>query len=184
MFFATIIAISLVMFNFSARKLLSIQYVSNKIRYNFSAKYPLLMKNLLCILICSAFILGAISACKSGKKDWNSPATIYNHLCACKNKDGQRIDDAWKVLLIEKKVAAHSPDEIIKAIGSNTNMLLEMIDSLFLNDQVYLSALKTANDTLVKHGAKMEFKGQFAELFSVRSKYPACVSSINYILQR
>ena len=136
------------------------------------------------LLVLGTILTLGLTRCRSGEKDWKSPEVIYDQLCICENSQGQTIDAAWKELMRSKNVTVNSPDEVIRSVGSNTNMLFEMVDSLFLSDEVYLSSLKTANDTLLAHGAEMEVKGKIEELFSVRSRYPACVSSINYILQR
>lgn len=122
-------------------------------------------------------------SCKNKGTDWQSPETAYSHLCSCKNKAGKTIDEQWAESLKGQGILNRTPDELIRAINNNPEMLYDMLENHFIKDEQYKKNLSAVIDTLRAHGAPEtpEMKGNFSELFSLRSRYPACVMGISYV---
>lgn len=131
-------------------------------------------------LFCVIFFV-AVGSCNSNKDSWNNPEKVYGLLCNCKNSKGVTVDEQWLQTLKEHKVQSSSPDEVIRAVNHNTNMLYDMLDAHFLSDENYLNEMSRANDTLKVHNSQISPEGNFEELFAVRSRFPACVSTIAYL---
>ena len=146
---------------------------------NAERKYPVRkFKYLLLFSLCFLAF-----ACKKSGTDWKSPETVYSHLCSCKNKAGKTIDEQWVAVLNNNGILNRSPDELIRGINEHPELLYDMLDNQFIPDKQYRSNLKGVIDTLIAHGVPEtpDLKGNFNDLFAIRSKYPACVMGIAYV---
>lgn len=129
-----------------------------------------------------AFAMGGfLTGCKASGDDWSDPKHVYSLLCSCKNSQGQTIDEQWKAHVISKDAPARSADEINRYIAGNTEEFLSFIDDNFSTDTHYRGELSAIRDTLAAHNASIDPKGNIGRLFSVRTKYPACITALPYI---
>ena len=122
-----------------------------------------------------------VTSCGPDKHDWKKPYKQYSELCNCKNSKSQTIDSALEELMKFSGTNSTDADQKAKFVNGHIEAFVDLIDTSFLNDREYILQYNAVLDSVKKHHAEIDFKGNFNSLFAIRSKYSGCLQALPYI---